>query len=184
MKEEGKRNKTKCLLYVAAFVVFQTAIILVFALFVMRVKSPKLRFGTATVGNFSTTGANNLPSFDLEAQVTVKNTNFGHFKYENSTLIILYGEFPVGEVAVLKGRTRAKQTKKFDVVVAVSSSRLSSNPNFQNDINTGVLRLSSEGKLSGKVELMKVIKRKKSAEMSCTMEINLATKAVQDLKCK
>ncbi|GLT90832.1 hypothetical protein SLE2022_087490 [Rubroshorea leprosula] len=183
MKEEGKRSNKKCLLYVAAFVVFQTAIILVFALTVMRVKSPKLRFGTATVRNFST-GANNLPSFDLAAQVTVKNTNFGHFKYENSTLMILYGGFPVGEVAVLKGRTRAKQTKKFDVVVAVSSSRLSSNPNFQNDINTGVLRLSSEGKLSGKVELMKVIKRKKSAEMSCTMGINLATKAVQDLKCK
>ncbi|GLT90830.1 hypothetical protein SLE2022_087470 [Rubroshorea leprosula] len=182
MKEEGKRSNKKCLLYVAAFVVFQTAIILVFALTVMRVKSPKLRFGTATVGNFST--AANLPSFDLAAQVTVKNTNFGHFKYENSTLMILYGGFPVGEVAVLEGRTRAKQTKKFDVVVAVSSSRLSSNPNFQNDINTGVLRLSSEGKLSGKVELMKVIKRKKSAEMSCTMGINLATRVVQDLKCK
>ncbi|KAL0371867.1 UNVERIFIED_CONTAM: hypothetical protein Scaly_0868300 [Sesamum calycinum] len=57
-KGEGKRSSKKCLAYVAAFVVFQTAVILVFALTVMKVKSPK---------------------------VTIKNTNFGHFKYQNST---------------------------------------------------------------------------------------------------
>ncbi|GLT69298.1 hypothetical protein SLA2020_414580 [Shorea laevis] len=183
MKEEGKRSRKKCLLYVAAFVVFQTAIILVFALTVMRVKSPKLRFGSAAVANFSP-GANNLPSFDLVTQVTVKNTNFGHFKYENNSLSILYGGVPVGEAAIMKGRARARKTKKFDIVFSVSSSRLSTNPNFGNDVNPGVLILSSQGKLSGKVELMKVIKKKKSAEMSCTMAINLTTRAVQDLKCK
>ncbi|GKU95182.1 hypothetical protein SLEP1_g8575 [Rubroshorea leprosula] len=183
MKEEGKRSRKKCLLYVAAFVVFQTAIILVFALTVMRVKSPKLRFGSATVANFST-GANKLPSFDLVTQVTVKNTNFGHFKYENNSLTILYSGVPVGEAAIMKGRARARQTKKFDIVFSVSFSSLSTNPNFSNDVNSGVLMLSSQGKLSGKVQLMKVIKKKKSAEMSCTMAINLTTRAVQDLKCK
>ncbi|XP_021297266.1 late embryogenesis abundant protein At1g64065-like [Herrania umbratica] len=157
---------------------FQTAIILLFALTVMRIKSPKVRFGAVTVESFSTVN-NSSPSFDMKlmAQVAVKNTNFGHFKYENSTVTILYGGMPVGEAAIVKGRARARQTKKFNINVDISSSRLSSNSNLGNDINAGVLPLSSQAKLKGKVHLMKVIKKKKSGEMSCTMGINLSTRA-------
>ncbi|XP_007040367.2 PREDICTED: late embryogenesis abundant protein At1g64065 [Theobroma cacao] len=185
MKGEGKRSNAKCLAYVAAFVVFQTAIILIFALTVMRIKNPKVRFGAVTVENFST-GNSSSPFFDMRlmAQVTVKNTNFGHFKYENSSIRILYGGMPVGEAAVVKARARARQTKKFDVTIDISSSKLSTNSNLGNDIASGVLPLSSEAKLSGKVHLMKVIKKKKSSEMSCTMGINIGTRTVQDLKCK
>ncbi|XP_022720841.1 late embryogenesis abundant protein At1g64065-like [Durio zibethinus] len=185
MKGEGKRSKARCLAYVAAFVVFQTAIILIFALTVMRFRSPKFRFGAVTVENFST-GNGTSPFFDMKlmAQVTVKNTNFGHFKYENSTIIISYAGMPVGEAAVVKGRVRARQTKKFNVTVDISSRKLSSNSNLGNDIASGVLSLSSQAKLSGKVHLMKVLKKKKSSEMSCTMGINLGTRAVQDLECK
>ncbi|OMO79649.1 Late embryogenesis abundant protein, LEA-14 [Corchorus capsularis] len=185
MKGEGKRSRGRCLAYVAAFIVFQTAIILAFALTVMRIKTPKVRFGAVSVENFST-GNGSSPFFDMRlmAQVTVKNTNFGHFKYENSTIKILYGGMEVGEVAVVKARARARQTKKFDVTIDISSANLSSNSNLGNDIATGVLPLSSEAKLSGKVHLLKVIKKKKSAGMSCTMGINLGTRAVQDLKCK
>ncbi|OMP06108.1 Late embryogenesis abundant protein, LEA-14 [Corchorus olitorius] len=188
MKGEGKRNNAKCVAYVAAFIVFQTAIILVFALTVMRIKTPKVRFGTVAVESFNSgSSSSSSPSFDMKlvAQVTVKNTNFGHFKYENSTVTIFYGGMPVGEAAVEKGRARARQTKKFNINIDISSSRLSSsNSNLGNDINSGVLPLSSQAKLSGKVHLLKVIKKKKSGEMSCTMGINLATRAVQDLKCK
>ncbi|XWS48872.1 hypothetical protein CRYUN_Cryun13aG0113800 [Craigia yunnanensis] len=185
MKREGKRNNAKCFAYVAAFVVFQTAIILIFALTVMRIRNPKVRFGAVTVENFST-GNSTSPFFDMKlmAQVTVKNTNFGHFKYENSTIRILYGGMPVGEAAVVKARARARQTKKFNVTVDISSNMLSPNSNLGNDIASGVLPLSSQAKLNGKVHLMKVIKRKKSSEMSCTMGIHLGTRAVQDLKCK
>ncbi|XVE64766.1 hypothetical protein DITRI_Ditri07aG0128200 [Diplodiscus trichospermus] len=185
MKEEGKRNNAKCLAYVAAFVVFQTAIILIFALTMMRIRNPKVRFGDITVENFRT-GNSTSPFFDMKlvAHVTVKNTNFGHFKYESSTIRILYGGMPVGEAAVFKARAKARQTKKFYVAVNISSSMLSSNSNLGNDIASGVLPLSSQAKLNGKVHLMKVIKNKKSGEMSCTMGINLGTQVVQDLKCK
>ncbi|OMO79648.1 Late embryogenesis abundant protein, LEA-14 [Corchorus capsularis] len=186
MKGEGKRNNAKCLAYVAAFIVFQTAVILVFALTVMRIKSPKVRFGAVAVESFSSGSSSNSPSFEMKlvAQVTVKNTNFGHFKYENSTVTIFYGGMPVGEAVIEKGRARARQTKKININIDISSSRLSSNSNLGNDMNAGVLPLSSQAKLSGKVHLLKVIKKKKSGEMSCTMGINLATRSVQDLKCK
>ncbi|KAK4422561.1 Late embryogenesis abundant protein [Sesamum alatum] len=178
-KGEGKRSSKKCLAYVAAFVVFQTAIILVFALTVMKVKSPKVRFNAMAVESFSSNN-NNSTSINMRllAQVTIKNTNFGHFKYQNSTLSILYNGIQVGEAIIPRGRASARKTKKFNISVDVSSEGLSGN-----DMNSGVLRLSSRGKVSGKVHLMKVIKRNKSGEMKCDWNINLATRQVEDLKC-
>ncbi|KAL0447868.1 UNVERIFIED_CONTAM: hypothetical protein Slati_1914700 [Sesamum latifolium] len=102
-KGEGRRNNKKCLVYFAAFVVFQTAIILVFALTVMKVKSPKVRFNAMAVESFSSNNNNNNSTsinMRLLAQVTIKNTNFGHFKYQNSTLSVLYNGVQVGEVVV------------------------------------------------------------------------------------
>ncbi|XP_041029012.1 late embryogenesis abundant protein At1g64065-like [Juglans microcarpa x Juglans regia] len=184
MKGEGKRN-TKCLAYIAAFIVFQTIIILVFALTVMRVKSPKVRFGDVVVESF-TPSSTNSSSFDMRlvAQVTIKNTNFGHFKYDSSNATILYGDTPVGSAVIPKGRAKARKTQRFKVTVDVTSASLSGNANLTNDIGYGVLRLSSQAKLSGKVHLMKVIKKKKSGQMSCTMAVDLAKRAIQDLKCK
>ncbi|CAK9156566.1 unnamed protein product [Ilex paraguariensis] len=183
-KGEG-RSKARCFAYVAAFVVFQTAIILVFALTVMRIKSPKVRFNAVHVESLGS-GNTTSTSFNmrLTTQFTVKNTNFGHFKYDNSTLTILYDGMPVGDAVIPKGRAKARKTQKFTVTIDISSDRLPSSGNLGNDMNTGVLMLSSQAKLKGKVELMKVMKRKKSGEMSCTMGINIGTRAVQDLKCK
>lgn len=184
MKGEGKRN-TKCLAYIAAFIVFQTIIILVFALTVMRVKSPKVRFGDVVVKS-STPSSTNSSSFDmtLVAEVAIKNTNFGHFKYDSSSITILYGDTPVGSAVIPKGRAKARKTQKFNLSIEVTSASLSGNANLSNDIGSGVLLLSSQAKLSGKVHLMKVIKRKKSGQMSCTMAVHLAQRAIQDLNCK
>lgn len=181
-KGEGKRSSKKCLAYIAAFVVFQTVIILVFALTVMKVRSPKVRFNAMAVESFSSNNNNNSTSINMRllAQVTIKNTNFGHFKYQNSTLSILYNGVQVGEAFVARGRASARKTKRFNISVDVSGV---SSDSLGNEVNSGVLRLSSRGKVSGKVHLMKVIKRNKSGEMRCDWSINLATRQVEDLKC-
>ncbi|KAI3453763.1 hypothetical protein Pfo_010426 [Paulownia fortunei] len=186
-KGEGKRSSKKCLAYVAAFVVFQTAIILIFALTVMKIRSPKVRFNAIAVESFSSSSNNTSPSINMRllTQVTIKNTNFGHFKYGNSTLTILYNGVPLGEAVIPRGRARARKTRKFNISVDVSSDRLSGNGNnLGNDINSGVLRLSSQAKVSGKVHLMKVIKKNKSGDMNCDWNINLATRQVENLNCK
>ncbi|KAA8520883.1 hypothetical protein F0562_011556 [Nyssa sinensis] len=157
-----------------------TAIITVFALTVMKIKSPKVRFGTVSVENFST-GDTNSPSLSMRlvTQFAIKNTNFGHFKYDNSTVTILYGGSPVGEAFIPRGRAKARQTRRFPVTVDIGPVQLSGNPNLANDINSGILTLTSQARLSGKVELMKVIKKKKSGNMRCTLNINLGTRVME-----
>ncbi|KAL0408126.1 UNVERIFIED_CONTAM: hypothetical protein Sradi_1747000 [Sesamum radiatum] len=120
---EGRRSSKKCLAYTAAFVVFQTAIILLFVLIFMKLRSPKVRFNAIAVESFSSTN-NNSTSFNMTmlAQVAIKNNNFGDFKYENSTLSILYNGVKVGEAVVPRGSAGPRKTKKFNISVDLSGS--------------------------------------------------------------
>ncbi|XP_057810549.1 late embryogenesis abundant protein At1g64065 [Salvia miltiorrhiza] len=181
---EGRRSRKKCLAYVAAFVVFQTAIILLFALTVMKIRNPKVRFNAMDVVETFTfnNGTATSVSMRLLAQLTIKNTNFGHFKYDESSLVILHRGVPLGEAVIPRGRTRAKKTQKVEVSVNVNTTRASGSE-LRSEINSGVLKLSSQATLNGKVHLMKVIKKKKSGEMKCDWDVNLGTKQVENLKC-
>ena len=185
--EELKRKKRiKLAIYIAAFAVFQTIVILVFALIVMRVKTPKVRLGAdVTFQNFSA-GTQASPSFDLSftTQVRVKNANFGPYKFDSTIATFMYQRVTVGQVTIPKGKAGLRSTKKVTVTVDVNSNALSSTTGLGSELGAGVLTLNGQAKLSGKVELMFVMKKKKSAEMNCTMTIEVSTKAVQSMNCK
>ncbi|KAK8505216.1 hypothetical protein V6N12_066743 [Hibiscus sabdariffa] len=120
----------------------------------------------------------------LNAQVAIKNTNFGHFKFQNTTISFDYGGVGVGDALFATGRSKARSTKKMNVAVELNSNNILNNSNLQSEIESGFLALTCHSKLSGKVQLMKLIKKKKSAEMRCAMVVNLVTKAIQDIKCQ
>lgn len=183
MKGEGKNRK--CLAYVAIFIVFQAIVITVFALTVMKIKGPKVRFSSAVAENFSSTDSNSSSlSFTLVTRFAVKNTNFGHFKYQDSNVTILYAGQAIGTADIPRGRAKARSTRRTDVTISINTDKLTGTTNLASDMNSGLVPLTSEATLKGKVQLMKVIKKNKSGKMSCTMSVNLANRAVQDLKCK
>ncbi|XP_059669746.1 late embryogenesis abundant protein At1g64065-like [Cornus florida] len=183
-KELRRKKRMKCLAYAVAFAVFQTGVILLFSLTVMKIKNPKFRVRSATFETFEVVTSN--PSFNLRmnAELGVKNTNFGHYKFDDSTITFSYKGVQVGSAIVQKARARARSTKKFNVVVDLSSTGLPSNLELGNDLNSGFIVLSSESRLKGKVELMKVMKKKKSTDMSCTMEVYISSQDVRNVKCK
>ncbi|WRX28461.1 Late embryogenesis abundant protein [Theobroma cacao] len=182
-----KRN-IKCWAIVVAGVIAKTIIILLFVLIVMRIRNPKVRLGGVTVENLRASSSSSSPSFStkLNAQVSVKNTNFGHFKFKNSTLTISYNGSPVGKATIVEGLARARSTKKFNVTILVSSNnKISRNSDqLSSDIESGTINLSSHAKLEGKIHLFKIFKKKKSAEMNCTMDVNTSLKQIQKLTCK
>ncbi|KAL2527370.1 Late [Abeliophyllum distichum] len=185
-RELRKKKRMKCLLYIVLFAVFQTGIIMLFALTVMKIKTPKFRVRSATFENFNV-GTPTNPSFSLRmnAEFSVKNTNFGHFKYQNSTVYFFYGLTQVGEVVVQKARAKARSTRKFNAVVELRlANAAAANTQLGNNLSSGVVRLTSKSKLGGKVELMKVLKKKKSTDMNCSMEIVTATQQLRNIVCK
>ncbi|KAK9927108.1 hypothetical protein M0R45_024310 [Rubus argutus] len=183
MKEGGKNMK--CLAYVAIFIVFQIIVITIFALTVMKVKGPKVRFQTVTIQNFNS-GSASSPSFsmDLVTKFAVKNPNFGQFKYSNSTVTILYGGQAIGSADVPSQKAKLKSTRRTDITISINSDKLSGNTTLASDFVSGVLNLTSECTLKGKVELLKIMKKNKSGNMNCTISLNLSTKSVQNFMCK
>ncbi|WRX17164.1 Late embryogenesis abundant protein [Theobroma cacao] len=80
-----------------------------------------------------------------------------------------------------QARARARSTKKLNVTVSVSSDKMSRNSALSSDVGSGTINLSSHAKLDGKIHLFKVFKKKKSAEMNCTMEVTTSSKQIQNL---
>ncbi|CBI22611.3 unnamed protein product, partial [Vitis vinifera] len=184
--EELRRMKcTRYIAYLSAFALFETIVIMVCVVTLMRIRSPKFRFRAVSIENLNYTSDTTSPSFNIRfnAKVAVKNTNFGHFKFKNSTITLAYRGDHVGDAKISKARARARSTKKMNVTVDVTSNNVSSNSNLASDINSGFLTLTGQGKLNGKVHLMKVFKKKKSPQMNCTIKINLENKVIQEWKC-
>ncbi|CAA2958749.1 late embryogenesis abundant At1g64065-like [Olea europaea subsp. europaea] len=181
-KEARKKKRMKCLLYIAIFVVFQTAIILLFALTVMKIRTPKFRVQSATFDTFNFS-SNTNPSFNISmnAEVGVKNTNFGHYKFRDSTINFFYNDLFIADAFVPEARARACSTKKFNIFLNLSLSNV---PQLGSDLDSGVLSLKSKSTMNGKVELFKVLKKKKSTEMDCILAINLRQELIGDLRCK
>ncbi|XP_030532995.1 late embryogenesis abundant protein At1g64065-like [Rhodamnia argentea] len=186
MRTNDPRRKGKIVACVIAAVIAQTAIILLFMLLVMRIRNPKVRLNTVSIENLKLNTSTTSPSFSMQlhAQVAVKNTNFGHFKFEKTTAMISYRGVDVGSADIVKAKVRALSTKRMNVTASVSSKKFSSVPQFRSDVNSGILTLNGHAKLSGKVRLFKVFKKKKSAGMNCTMDVDTKAKVIKNLKCK
>ncbi|XP_027163654.1 late embryogenesis abundant protein At1g64065-like [Coffea eugenioides] len=151
-----------------------------------RKKRIKFRMVSATFDNF-TVGTPSSPSFDLNmnAQLGVKNTNFGNFRYPSTTMYLYYRGTQVGEALVPKANVGWRTTRKFDVVVKLSSANLTSNSQvLADDINAGVLPITSQSDLRGKVRLTFIFKKKKSSKMNCTMDVFTATQQLSNISCK
>ncbi|KAL6972015.1 hypothetical protein U1Q18_031698 [Sarracenia purpurea var. burkii] len=182
--ELRRQKRKKCIRYVIAFAIFQIAVISLFSVTVMKVKTPKFRVSSADFGSFNVQTAS-PPSFNLmmNAELGVKNTNFGPYKFDSSTIYFYYGSSQVGRALIPNLKAGFKSTKKFTVVVDLTSINLPSNSNLATDLASGVLSLTSQSTLTGKVELMMIMKKKKTVNMNCTMDVNITTKELQNLTC-
>ncbi|CAN6585987.1 unnamed protein product [Malus baccata var. baccata] len=182
--DELKRKKRiKLAIYVAIFVVFQIIVITVISLTVMKVKTPKVRLGNINVQEL--TSVPSTPSFDTKftTQIRVKNTNWGPYKFDASTVTFLYQGAAIGQVVTPKSKAGMLSTKKMNVEVSLSSSALSSS-NFGSELSSGVLTINSTARLTGKVELMLIMKKKKASTMDCTIVFDLSSKMLKSLQCK
>ncbi|KAK9927089.1 hypothetical protein M0R45_024291 [Rubus argutus] len=184
-KDEIKREKRiKMYKYIGAFIVFQIIVFTVFGLTVVKVKTPKVRLGAIDIQSLNSVPA--TPSFDASftTQIRVKNPNWGPFKFDASIATFSYQGVTLGQVLIQKSKAKMRSTKKIGVTVNLNSKALPSSSNLGSELKSGVLTLRSQAKLSGKVEIMSVTKKKKSAQMDCAIVFDLSKKAIQGMECE
>ncbi|KAK3429372.1 hypothetical protein EUGRSUZ_E00801, partial [Eucalyptus grandis] len=146
MDEEAKRKKRmKWTIGIIAFVIFQVVQALFFVLVIMKFKSPKFRVSEFDIQTLNV-GTQASPLFDMSfaAPIRVKNTNWGPFKYDATTVDFTYGGVQVGQAAIPKSKANFKSTKKIDVNVTLSSNTLPSTSNLGSELSSGIITLNSQ----------------------------------------
>ncbi|KAH6812931.1 hypothetical protein C2S51_021949 [Perilla frutescens var. frutescens] len=177
-----KNKRVKCMLYTLLFIMFQiVATVTIFAVIAVKVRTPKFSVGEAKLTNYIV-----QPSAlraTLNAEFTVKNTNFGPYKYGSTAVDFFYRGTKIGEVFVPSSKAGRRSTKKIwgsvDVDLAVSS-----NPQLSGDYSAGLVPITSSAKMSGRVEVMLVTKKSRSTDMNCSMYIVTATQTIWNIVCE
>lgn len=184
-EEQRKRRRKKCLLYAFLLGVLKAGITLLFLLTVLRFRTPKFRIRSAAFETFDYSAAASNPSFNarMRAELTLKNSNFIKYKFPSSDISFYYNGERVGSALVPDSRVRMRSTEEWEVVVELSAVGLIGREQLGSDLRSGVLILNGRSRLSGKVELLKLLKKKKSTEMDCTLAVDLNQRMVRDLKC-
>ncbi|KAI3458076.1 hypothetical protein Pfo_014739 [Paulownia fortunei] len=185
-RDEKRKKRMKCFAYLIAFIVFQTGVFLIFGLTIMRIRTPRFRVRSASFDTFDVATLDTNPSFNIRmvAELGIRNANFGRYRYQNSTIEFYYRGIRVGEAFVPRARAGARSTRRFNVTVDLSSVNVPTEV-LSNEFRThAIIPLTSQSRLRGKVELMRIMKRNRSSNMNCTMEINISSRQLGNLSCR
>ncbi|BFG31819.1 hypothetical protein CerSpe_180930 [Prunus speciosa] len=183
--ELKRKKKIKLAIYITIFVVFQIIVITTMSLTVMKVKTPRFRLGNINVQSFESVSAT-PSSFDTKftTQIKIKNSaNWGSYKFNAANITFQYQGATLAVIDVAKGKAGWLSTIKRNAEVSLNSTALT-NSNLGSDLSSGVLTLNSVGRLNGKVAIMFIMKKKKAANMNCTIAFDVAAKTLKSLQCK
>ncbi|PRQ17572.1 putative Late embryogenesis abundant protein, LEA-14 [Rosa chinensis] len=176
------QKNRKCFAYIGIFIVFQIIVMTVFGLTVMKIKTPSVRLRSVTVQTLEST-SNTSFTATLIAEVTVKNKNFGSYRFDATKANVTYGDVTLGSGDIIKSRAGLKKTKRLNVTIDVNSSGVSDN-SLATELTSGNVTLTALSRVTGKVSLMGMMKKRKTANMNCSMIVNVPNKVVYDLTCK
>ncbi|CAL9030259.1 unnamed protein product [Prunus brigantina] len=177
-------DRIKLAIYITIFVVFQIIVITAMSLTVMKVKTPRFRLGNINVESFVYDTA--APSFDTKftTQIKIKNSaNWGSYKFSAANVTFQHKGATLAVIDIAKGKAGWLSTIKRNAEVTLNSSAIDGS-NFGSELSNGVLTLNSVGRLNGKVAIMFIMKKKKAANMNCTIAFDVAAKTLKSLQCK
>ncbi|GLU05872.1 hypothetical protein SLE2022_229490 [Rubroshorea leprosula] len=183
-KKPRQKKSSKFPVCLLAGIVIICAVVLTFASIVLRPRNPDVKISSVAVKKL-VHGTSSSPFFNitLVAEITVKNTNFGNFKFQNTTGSIYYGSEVVGNLSIPEGRAGARAEEKINVTADVKYHGGSGMKNLSSDINLGLLELNSVAKLSGRVRLLKIMEKTRTQEMNCIIILDLNRDTVDNLAC-
>lgn len=170
--QKRKKKSSKCFVFMLAFLVLLSIGILGFSLIVLRINSPLLKLETVEIKNLTTT------NMTLVTGITIKNTNYGRFKFEDGKISTLFGNATIGSRKIGAGLVNGREKRGMNVSVHVSMMMDGWDGSRMMLINITIL-----ARLRGEILVLKKIRRNTTAVMNCTMNFNFSNQQVQHLQC-
>ncbi|KAF7811139.1 late embryogenesis abundant protein [Senna tora] len=94
----------------------------------------------------------------LGVVATVKNPNYGSFSYGDSTTSVFYRGNEVAEGPIHGDTIPSHGEVNVSTTLDVTADKFAKDPNFFNDVKSGVVNLTSSTTLHGKVKILSLFK--------------------------
>ncbi|XP_073146763.1 late embryogenesis abundant protein At1g64065 [Henckelia pumila] len=183
----NRRRCIKCCGTITAVLLVQAVVIVVLMFTVFKVKDPAIRMNGVTIDRLELLNGTTTPrpgsNITLTADVSVKNSNFASFKYQNTTTTLFYRGVVIGDAHGPPGKAKARRTMRMNVTVDVITDRILQHPNLSSDYSSGLLTIGSYTSVGGRVKMF-FIKKHVTVRMNCSMTVNVTSQAIQQQKCK
>ncbi|GAA0151029.1 hypothetical protein LIER_09837 [Lithospermum erythrorhizon] len=186
-KQRRRRRCIQCCGCATATILILVIIIVTLALTVFKVKDPKMKLNSITIDGWSQVIWTNLqPGMNLTiiADVSVKNDNYASFKYRNASTNLFYDGGEVGEALNPPGNARARKTVRLNIEIVLMLDRIIGVQRLGSDLIAMKLPVSSHTEITGKVSVMKIVKRTVDVKIDCNFVLNMQTQQIDDLSCK
>ncbi|XP_014519561.1 late embryogenesis abundant protein At1g64065 [Vigna radiata var. radiata] len=181
-----ERKISKCFVYSLVIFVMIMLICLILALLMSHVGDPKIEFKSARLmnntNNHRKVSSTSPFNFTIVVRVSLSSPKFVSFDYEASTASVTYENSSerVG-VSKLKAATmEANETRDMDLTVHVN---LGKKANLTDHSNPGMLKLRSYAKLSGTLHTFKLLQKRKTIRVSCTINLDFTSFSTQNFQC-
>ncbi|KAF7140031.1 hypothetical protein RHSIM_Rhsim06G0159600 [Rhododendron simsii] len=128
-----------------------------------------------------------FPKFRLNVTlgmvITIRNPNYGSFKYKNTKAYISYRGTNIAEVSIEPEVVPARGELNIRTHASVTADKLVLNHHFLKDLVTGRFDLTSRATLQGTVSVLKVFKLRAEVFSTCDISIVVLTRGLES-KCE
>lgn len=196
-EEEGPVNlkKTRCRKFFIYFCGCITALVLIIAIVIViliftlfRAKDPVIKLNGVTVSQLQLMNNSNIPNpgtnISVIADISAKNPSVASFKFSNTTTTLFYRGIAIGEARAPSGRSKARRTVRMNVSVDIMTDQLMSSPNLSSELGSGLLNLTSNTKVPGRINMLDIFRRHVTVKMTCSTIFNISSMQLQSIKCK
>lgn len=178
-----KRLKICCGVALILLIVFVViSLILYFAM--LKPKEPHVTPHPASLENIQ---LRIFPKFRLNVTlgmvITIRNPNYGSFKYKNTKAYISYRGTIIAEVPIEPEVVPARGELNIRTYASVTADKLVLNHHFLRDLVTGRFDLTSSATLQGTVSVLKVFKLRAEVFSTCDISIVVLTQGLES-KCE
>ncbi|GMJ06237.1 hypothetical protein like AT2G46150 [Hibiscus trionum] len=179
-----------CIGCIAALFLVLAVTVLTLSFTVFHIQDPMIRLNSMTIQSLEIS-SNGILRTDVNVQllvdVSIKNPNAASFKFDNGTVMVYYGGRVVGEGSHFQGKAKARRTLRRNVTVEIDPEKFLTDPGFVADIiGSKGLNISSYTRISGRINVMNIMKRNVLVKFNCstTFRLSPSTGGLHGDKCK
>lgn len=190
-KRRKQRQRRCCACCVVGSLIVVTILVVTLALMVFRSKDPRVTINSTALKSVgyvmdASTMKPRLMNATLLTRMSIKNLNkAASFEFGDSTALISYSGFTLGQAAIPAGKIEADKTVQMNVSVTmfIGNLLMTSDPSVLASAMSQNMVLTSSARVEGRIKVLHLIKRHVIVYSMCNVTVNISNKTSEVQHC-